>query len=121
MEVPFDSFAPIENQQPPEISADDPGVFAAGDAAPRTDTEKLVARVWAKALQRGKIGVNDNFFALGGHSLSAMRVLARLYSTLGVELPVRSIFESPTVAALAARIDSLKLGIPPGGELSRPT
>lgn len=90
-------------------------VFAGGGEAPQTDTEKLVARVWAKALQRGKIGVNDNFFALGGHSLSAMRVLARLYSAIGVELPVRTIFEAPTVAALAARIDSLRPGNPHGG------
>ncbi len=73
-----------------------------------TETEKQVARIWASVLRRADVGITDNFFMLGGHSLSAMKVLARIDSLLGVELPVRSMFELPTVAALAARIDAAR-------------
>ncbi len=104
-----------QERNQPAAAADAADLFAAGDAAPRTATEKLVARIWAETLQQRRIGVNDDFFARGGHSLSAMRVLARLYSTLGVELPVRTIFDAPTVATLAARIDLTRSQFQPGG------
>jgi acyl carrier protein len=69
--------------------------------APRTPLEELVAGIWAELLGLPRVGVLDNFFQLGGHSLLAMQVVARLQSTLGIALPVRALFESPTVAGLA--------------------
>ena len=73
-------------------------------AAPRTPVEELVAGVWAEVLGVERVGAHDNFFALGGHSLLATQIVARLRALFGVELPVRRLFEAPTVAALAEEL-----------------
>ncbi|MFQ5684549.1 MAG: AMP-binding protein [Candidatus Binatia bacterium] len=69
--------------------------------APRTQVEKELAEIWAKVLSFDKIGIHDNFFDLGGHSLLATRVISRVISTFKVELPIKTLFESPTVADMA--------------------
>jgi amino acid adenylation domain-containing protein len=73
--------------------------------APRTPTEEIVAGIWAEALGLERIGAEDNFFDLGGHSLLATKTLSVLRERTGVDLPVSMIFESPTPATLAERID----------------
>jgi acyl carrier protein len=73
---------------------------------PRTSTEGIVATIWSELLGRTPIGVRDDFFQLGGHSLVATQVISRLSKACGRELPVRSIFEAPTIERLAALIDS---------------
>ncbi|HVG10832.1 MAG TPA: non-ribosomal peptide synthase/polyketide synthase, partial [Thermoanaerobaculia bacterium] len=97
---------------------------AEASVAPRTPTEAQLARLWAEILKLDRVGVEDDFFELGGHSLLATRVVSRVREVFGVELPVRALFESPRVAALAARIEreqsASTLPIPPlprGGEL----
>jgi acyl carrier protein len=70
--------------------------------APRTDVEKQLATIWTEVLKRDRVGVNDNFFEIGGHSLLATQVISRVRKHFQVEVPLRSMFESPTVATLAA-------------------
>ena len=78
----------------------------AGFVAPRTPSEIALAAIWAQVLGIQSIGVHDNFFALGGHSLLATRVISHMRQTLGVEIALRSLFETPTVAGLSAQIDA---------------
>jgi len=79
-----------------------------GDAvAPRTPTEQLVMSVFRGVLGRADFGVGDSFFDLGGHSLTAARLMAQLRAVCGVDLALRILFEHPSVAALAEAIDAL--------------
>ena len=73
--------------------------------APATPTQIAVADAWREVLGLDRVGAHDDFFALGGHSLLATRVVFTLRTVLGVEVPVRVLFERPTVAAFAAAID----------------
>jgi len=82
--------------------------------APRTDPERAIAELWSEVLGVERIGVHDDFFELGGQSLLAARLMGRLDSRLGVELPLRALFESPTVAGLAARVPALPAAVDPG-------
>ena len=90
--------------------------FSAADAfvAPRTPVEEVLAGIWAQVLGRDRVGAADNFFAIGGHSLLATRVVSRVREVFGVEVPLRAVFECPTVARLAERVEALRrAGIPP--------
>lgn len=77
--------------------------------APRNEIEKQLAGIWASLLKVDEVGVHDNFFDLGGHSLLATQVVSRMRQVLQTEIPLRSLFESPTVAALAEKIESARL------------
>ena len=79
------------------------GLTAAYVAA-RNETEELVAGIWAEALGMERVGVEDNFFKIGGHSLLATQVLSRVRKVFQVEIPLRHLFEQPTVAYLALMI-----------------
>ncbi len=74
--------------------------------APRTPTEELLATIFGQVLQRTTVGIHDNFFALGGHSLRALQIIARIRQTFAVDVPLRCLFDSPTIAELAHAIQT---------------
>jgi SAM-dependent methyltransferase len=80
---------------------------AADFTPPGTPTEQVIARIWSEVLGIAPIGVHDNFFEIGGHSLLATQVMARLNQNFPIQLALRSLFEQPTVAGLAAQVDEL--------------
>lgn len=73
-------------------------------AAPRTPAEQLLSQIWAEALYLDQVGLRDNFFDLGGHSLSASRVISRAIKSFQIDLPQSAVFDSPTVAQMATVI-----------------
>jgi acyl carrier protein len=87
---------PVPDQSRPELER--------AYVAPRTALETVVAECWATVLGLERVGVNDDFFDLGGHSLLATQVIGRLREVFPVELPLRTLFEAPTVGGLAERM-----------------
>ncbi|HSK79159.1 MAG TPA: amino acid adenylation domain-containing protein [Thermoanaerobaculia bacterium] len=85
--------------------------------AARNATEERLLAIWKELLGVERIGVEDDFFALGGHSLLATQAISRVRQAFGVELPLRTFFEAPSVASVAAEISRLRLG---GGEADVP-
>ena len=79
-----------------------------GATPPSTTTERQVARLWQTILARETVGVNENFFEIGGHSLLAVRLVAQIESAFGISLPLSVLFDAPTVAALASRIETIR-------------
>ena len=75
---------------------------------PSTDTERRLAEIWQKLLGLAEVGIHDSFFDLGGDSLLGTQVITRVRDAFGVDLPLPSLFELPTPAALAERIESLR-------------
>lgn len=76
--------------------------------APRTPVEQQLADIWASVLKLERVGIHNNFFELGGHSLLATQIMSRLRETFGVELPLRTLFEAPTVADLGDRLETVR-------------
>jgi len=82
---------------PPSQSADNSG-------APRNEREQKLAGIWREVLELKEVGIHQNFFELGGHSLLATRVISRLNQVFGTAVPLRDLFENPTIALLAEKI-----------------
>ncbi len=83
-----------------------------GVILPQTPTEESLAVIWAEVLEAGHVGVDDNFFELGGDSLLATRVVSRIRELFQVDLPLRTLFDTPTVAGLAKQVElSLRQGL----------
>ncbi len=101
-ELPLSPNGKLDRRRLPAPEADSAEAYA----APRTRTEAALAGIFAEVLRRGRVGIHGDFFALGGHSLLATRVMSRVREALGAELPLRALFEAPTVAGLAARVDA---------------
>jgi acyl carrier protein len=78
--------------------------------APRTTAETVLAAIWAEVLGVSRVGVHDNFFALGGHSLLATQVVSRIRSEFALDMPLRLLFERPTVSGLAGAVEQARDG-----------
>jgi amino acid adenylation domain-containing protein len=76
--------------------------------APRTPVEETLARIWSEVLKIEKVGIHDDFFDLGGHSLLATQLISRVRENFNVDLALRLVFESPTIAGLALKIETAK-------------
>jgi hypothetical protein len=87
---------PAPDQARPELDA--------AFVEPRTATEKVLAGIWSQVLCCDRVGVHDNFFELGGHSLLATQLMSRVREIFQMDLPLRYIFETPTVARLAEKM-----------------
>lgn len=104
---PFTPNGKIDRQQLPAPT------FAAVDeayVAPRTALEEQLATIWQQVLGVDQVGVTSNFFALGGHSLLATQVVARIGQQLGLTLPLRTLFEKPTIGELATALAAMQPG-----------
>ena len=101
--IPLNANGKIDRQALPEPEQAQQKTYV----APRTATERTIAEIWAEVLRREKdmIGIDDNFFDLGGHSLLATQVISRVRRALNIELPLRTLFESPTIASLAEQAE----------------
>jgi len=75
--------------------------------APRTDAERVMAEIWEAVLGKERVGVHDDFFALGGHSLMVMRLIGRVRSAFDVELSIRALFAAPTLEGISAEVERL--------------
>jgi acyl carrier protein len=82
--------------------------WAGGYVAPQTSIEEVLVKIWVEVLGIKRVGIRDNFFELGGHSLLATQLVSRVRDALGVELPLRRVFEAPTIAELSKIVESLK-------------
>ncbi|MET7305354.1 phosphopantetheine-binding protein, partial [Embleya sp. NPDC005575] len=80
-----------------------------GYAAPRNPVERAVTAIWADVLTLEAVGIHDNFFELGGHSLLATQVTSRIRKTLGLDVPVRTLFAAPTPAQLATAMADIMM------------
>ncbi len=104
-ELPLTSHGKIDRRALSAPDAERPAL-AEVFVAPRNAVEEMLAAIWSDLLGGVRVGVNDNFFELGGHSLLATQVMSRVRDAFGVEVPLRSLFEQPTVGALADTIEA---------------
>ncbi|MFI1422907.1 AMP-binding protein [Streptomyces sp. NPDC020731] len=104
-ELPTTPSGKIDGRALPGIAEDAAGPPDADTVPPRTATERALWGIWADALRVRSFGVHDNFFLVGGHSLLASVVRASVRERLGVRLPLRTLFDVPTLAGLAAEVE----------------
>ena len=107
--IPLTALAKVDRQALPEPEA--AGVVRGSEyLAPRTATEEILAGLWGEVLGVARVGVADNFFELGGHSLLATQLMSRVRAAFSVEVPLRQLFEQPTVGGLGLAVEEAVRG-----------
>ena len=107
-QFPLTSSGKLDRRALPPPTAE----VAAGAVAPRNDLDAALVEIWSEVLGRKGLSIHDNFFELGGHSLLATQVVARIRNRLAVDLPLRNIFEFPTIAGLSGSMADLAPAVP---------
>lgn len=105
--MPLTPSGKVDRKSLPAPATTRPALEAAY-AEPRTEIEEALAQIWAAVLGLDKVGLHDNFFELGGHSLLGTQLISRVRTALQLEVPLRWLFEVPTVAGLAERIEIMQ-------------
>ena len=100
VKIPLTPNGKVDRQALPEPETVQPRVYI----APKNAAEERVAKIWEQVLHRERIGTDENFFELGGHSLLATQVISRVREQFRVELPIRAMFDHPTIAGLAEAV-----------------
>ncbi len=100
--LPLNHNGKIDRKSLPEPDRETPEQEYVG---PRNATEETLCRLWQEVLRQERVGIRDNFFKIGGHSLRAAQVAARMRESFKVDIPLRQMFELPTIAQLAVVID----------------
>ncbi|MGE0361764.1 MAG: amino acid adenylation domain-containing protein [Vicinamibacterales bacterium] len=109
--LPLTANGKIDREALPDVEA----VPASPSWPPATATERALARIWAEVLNRDELGTDQTFFDLGGHSLSALRVFARIQEQFSVTLTLATLFDAPTIGRLSAVIDAARAPAAGGG------
>jgi amino acid adenylation domain-containing protein len=105
--LPRNASGKVHSQALPRIERTDSAVPAGQGRAPATPTELAMAPAWRELLERQELGVDDDFFLLGGHSLIATQIVAYASRTFAVQVPLRTLLDSPTLGGFARRLDEL--------------
>lgn len=103
-ELPLNHNGKVDRKNLPQPDLETPEQEYVG---PRNPTEEALCQLWQEVLRRERVGVHDNFFNIGGHSLLAARVAARMRESFKMDIPLRRMFESPTIAQLAQAVDQM--------------
>ncbi len=109
--LPLNPNGKVDRSMLPEPEGDRPNVDAAF-VAPKRLAEIQMAQIWATILKLETVGICDNFFELGGNSLLAAQLMVKIRETFHVEMPVRCLFEAPTIENLVQSLESLRRGVP---------
>jgi acyl carrier protein len=102
-ELPLTANGKVDRRALPAVDAR--ALAGADHQPPRTAAEETLAAIWREVLRIESVGAFDDFFAVGGHSLLATQVVARVRAAFGVELPLRTMFEAPSLAEMALAIE----------------
>lgn len=108
--VPLDKFPITSNGKLDKTALPLPQQMQSPQTAyigPRNETDRIIAQIWQEVLEKEKIGIQDNFFDLGGHSLKATRVISRIQETFGVKVDMKNLFIDPTIEHLSDFVETL--------------